>query len=211
MGSDNKPSTSALMNETVKVNYIFLIAFSAIPLAIGYAIAIAIFKYGDTDKYSKRITDGAAEDTYWLHLATVVLGRMIAFVNARPMSYKKGLEGNVRSNPFIYKINNEGNANDVVFASEGTKGQYNRANRSVHHMIENYGAFLVGMVVTGSVFPFEVFVLACFYSVGRILHQAGYIQGYGKHAPGFLMDMLAKATMEGLSLLVFVKGSGITL
>jgi len=218
MGSDNKPNSK---DDEVKVNYAVGLAFVNIPLAIGYAIATAVFSYGNTDMYAKRIADAATDDVHWVHLAIVVFGRMIAFVNFMPMAFKKNMNGNLRSNPFIYKVvsidddpkgakivNSDDDAKDVIFDSEGNNGQYNRANRSVHHMIENFGAFIAGIVVVGGIFPFPVFALVCLFAVGRILHQMGYMRGYGKHGPGFLISMLVTVTMEGLALLVFLKGSG---
>jgi len=208
MGSDNKPNSKDDEVE-VKVKYAALLVIVSIPLAIGYAIATAVFSYGNRDMYAQRITDAAIEDAHWVHLAIVIFGRMIALINFVPMAFKNGLSGNIRSNPFIYKVvSTDDDTKDVVFDSEGNNGRYNRANRSVHHMVENFGAFIAGTVVVGGIFPFPVFVLVCLFAVGRIVHQFGYMKGYGKHAPGFLISMLVSVTMEGLSLLVFLKGSG---
>lgn len=85
-----------------------------------------------------------------------------------------GSSGNVRSNPFIYTmIGDKKSDNKIIFEAEGDIGAYNRANRSIHHMVENFGGFVAGMFMAGSVFPFPIFVLSCIFSVGRIAHQVG--------------------------------------
>jgi len=84
-------------------------------------------------------------------------------------------------------------------------GAYNRANRSVHHMVENFGAFVAGMFMVGTVFPFPTFVLACIFCIGRVLHQVGYATGYGSHGKGFLLAFIAQSTMDGLAMVVWCK------
>lgn len=206
MGSDNGPVTMA---KDTKVNFVKTGVMTLVPLAFGLGVATAIFKYGDTDKYEGKIASAASDDFHWIFLAIVIFGRMISFVNFVPAAFKKGLKGNVRSNPFFYKVD-DADGKQVFFDSEGEAGMYNRANRSVHHMVENFGAFIAGMATVGSVFPFPTFVLTCVYSLGRVLHQAGYIRSYGGHAVGFLLaNIVAASVMEGLSLIVFLKASEI--
>merc|ERR1740124_315295 len=218
MGSDNKPEAPA---EEIKVNYVVMTLATLVPLGIGFGIASAIYSYGNKSLYQEKITAVSSDESYWVFLGLVVFGRMIAFVNLVPASYKKDLQGNIRSNPFFYKkINNDDDGKGssssssssemVVFAEEGNIGKYNRANRSIHHMVENFGGFVAGIVLAGSVFPFPTFVLACLFSLGRILHQIGYTKKYGGHAPGFLISVvIATPTLEGLLLLVFLKASNI--
>merc|ERR1711862_938738 len=98
---------------------------------------------------------------------------------------------------------------NVVLQESGPIGMYNRSNRSIGHMVENFGAFLATIIPVGYVFPKQVFALVSIFCLGRILHQAGYARGYGKHAIGFLLSTIATATLEGLALLVFLKGSSI--
>merc|ERR1712106_307048 len=102
------------------------------------------------------------------------------------MGYKSHLKGNIRSNPFFYAVYDEtgsmvkGDNNGIVaFVQDGDIGKYNRANRSLQHMVENFGAFLMGTGFAGSVFPKSTFVLVCLFSLGRVLHQVGYTTGYG--------------------------------
>lgn len=216
MGSDNKPGESTTPSSTtttteaeIKVNYVFTILATLVSLGIGFGIASGIYSYGNTSLYEKNIAAVSSnEESYWVFLAIVVFGRMIAFVNLVPASYKKDMNGNVRSNPFFYKIHESSKDEMVVFQEDGNLGKYNRANRSTHHMVENFGGFVAGLVLAGSVFPFPTFVLTCLFALGRVLHQIGYTKKYGGHAPGFLISsVIATPTLEGLLLLVFLKAS----
>lgn len=203
MGSDNKPKTDA----PTKANPFKLIPFILIPLAIGTGLALVIYRYAGGDAtYEAKFEDIANNDLHWTYLAVVVFGRTISYLNFYPMAWKSGMKGNTRANPFFYKTDG---GELVVLETEGDIGRYNRANRSVHHMIENFGAFLAGMVLAGQVFPFPVFCLVCLFCLGRILHQSGYTSGYGSHGVGFLFSIvLAGSTMEGLCFLIYLKASG---
>merc|ERR1711971_1217169 len=120
------------------------------------------------------------------------------------VSYKKGLKGNIRSNPFFFEtVSGDGNkAQLVLFKEEGFHGMYNRSNRSVQHMVETSGAFLAAIGPVGWIFPRQTFGLVVVFCAGRILHQKGYAKGYGGHGPGFGLSMLSLLTLEGLALLV---------
>merc|ERR1711957_1121668 len=143
---------------------VFILMFTIIPLVIGTLIGTAIFSLGNTDLYTKLIKDAADEDMHWVYLAIVIFGRMIAYINIRPSCYKKGFHGNLRSSPFIYKIVSTDATveNQVLYDSDGKHGKYNRGNRSLQHMLENFGGFIAGIVAVGRIFPFPVFVLVCF-------------------------------------------------
>jgi len=65
-----------------------LLGFTFIPLAIGLAIASAIYKYGSTGAYDSNMKTIIEKDMHWVYLAVVVFGRMIVFVNIVPMAYK---------------------------------------------------------------------------------------------------------------------------
>lgn len=48
--------------------------------------------------------------------------------------------------------------------------------------------------LAGYVFPLPVAIVVAIYVLGRVVHQIGYASGgYGKHAPGFALAMLAQA------------------
>lgn len=204
MGSDNKPKTEA---EPKKINIFTVLIPCLIFLAIGTVLAAAIFNFdGNKDKYEEKIAAAAAEDLHWLFLGIVVFGRMVVYTNFYSMGFKSEMKGNVRANPFYYRTDG---GDSIVLESEGDLGRFNRANRSVQHMVENFGSFLVGMVLAGNIFPKAVFFLVCIYSLGRVLHQSGYTGGYGGHAVGFVLaNIIAGQTMDGLCLIVYLKGSG---
>ena len=174
--------------------------FGTVPLAMGYGVAKLIYNYGATATYAAKLA--SIGDGRWGFAAAVVLGRTITAVNILPLPYKNGImsldAGNVRANPLIYKGKDE----HVMLDSEGVIGQYNRSNRSLHHMCETYGILLAGLYMASTVFPFPTFLLTCLFAVGRVTHSIGYAGGYGKHAPGFLLNMLALNSIEGLLLFV---------
>ena len=194
-----------------------LVGFTTIPLAIGLAIACGIYKYGSTAAYDKKIAAAVAHDGHWIYLAVVVFGRLVALINTYPMSWKGKVmrmkSGNLRSNMYIYKqVGDKAADNAVVLEDGGDVGGYNRANRSLHHMVETFGVLVVGLALAGAVFPFPVFVLTCLFAVGRVMHQVGYTTGYGSHGLGFMVaNMIALNALEGLCLLVALKGFGVTL
>jgi len=199
MCSDNK-TIPTLPNES-KINPIKLAAIVTIPLIIGTTIASLICKFGSTEKYLSAINIIAEYDAGWLYLALIIFGRTIWFLNMfAAMKYKKGVKGNLRANPFFYKAIGKNAPEDilVVLEDEGVLGQFNRANRSVHHMIESSGGFVASLFATGVVFPFPTFVCVCIFCMGRILHQSGYSSGYGSHAKGFMMSMVSMSTIEGM-------------
>jgi hypothetical protein len=183
---------------------------------IGAAIAFAVFKLGATDAYSKAIVAAVVDGGHLKFAGLVVIAYAVRFVNFFPMAFKeKIMKGalrdeiglNMRANPFIYTTMKSKDV--VLFENDGLKGKYNRANRSLTHMIENFASTLAGLMLSGSVFPFPTFVCTCLFGAGRIMHQVGYSSGYGKHGMGFALAMLAALTMEGLCILVALAGLGV--
>ena len=219
MGSDNndKMLDSGMPNmseESKNKSYKFVFILTVIPAVIGLAIAFAIYSFGSTTKFDARIESIVQNDLHWVFAAITVLGRCVALINAYPMVFKslimKGNSGNLRSNPFIYKaIGKQPADNVVILDGEGDVGAYNRANRSLHHMVENFAVVLAGLFAAGQIFPFPVFVCVCVFAAGRSLHQIGYTSGYGGHGAGFAISTLATVTIEGLCTLVALKGFGL--
>jgi len=216
MGSDNKPVKANGMPvvsgkaSSSLVGVIKLMLVSAVSLLIGTAIAFAIYSQGKTTKYDERIKQVYESESYWVYAAIVVLGRTITFINLYPSIFKKRImlpkSGNIRSNPFIYKmIGEKASENAIIFDGEGDVGAYNRANRSLHHLVENFGALIAGLFTAGQVFPFPTFVLVCGFCVGRLAHQMGYTTGYGGHALGYVLSLIASSTIEGLLFVVVLK------
>ena len=140
----------------------------------------------------------ASMDLKWLYGALVLLGRTVALLNFVPTAYKSGVKGNARANPFIFET---ADGSPVLYRESGFEGRYNRANRSVQHMVEGAGPFLAARAPVGWLFPRQTAAAAAAFCAGRVLHQKGYARGYGGHAPGFILTMLALLTVEGLAVL----------
>eukprot|EP00435_Cladocopium_sp_Y103_P049804 s1468_g15.t1 len=118
-----------------------------VPRLIGFGIAFAIYKFGATAKYDSQLKTFGKEDGYgWLYLAVYLFSVVVSFVNLFPMYYKgkvmKGDAGNLRANMFIYTVD-DGSNKHVVLEEEGGIGEYNRANRSLGHFVENVAGELV--------------------------------------------------------------------
>jgi hypothetical protein len=115
--------------------------------------------------------------------------------------------GNLRANPTIFKMIGENAPLEaIVLEDEGDLGKYNRANRSLNHFVENGLSLPISLLLNSITFPFPTFVTICFFAVGRVLHQSGYVNGYGKHGAGFLFASVATETLNGLLLLIVLKG-----
>lgn len=189
-------------------NYPRLIVTLTVFLGIGFALAYGSFVLdGHAELYATKFHTIAAMELQWIFLALVVLGRTISLLNFVPTGYKKGMKGNIRSNPFFLETDDNAKTM-VVFKEDGPLGAYNRTNRSVHHMIENSGGLFAGVAAIGWVFPRPVFVWTVVFCLGRVFHQKGYSQGYGGHALGFAASLFSTVALEGLALLTFFKGQG---
>mmetsp|Transcript_4160 Transcript_4160/g.11934 ORF Transcript_4160/g.11934 Transcript_4160/m.11934 type:complete len:223 (+) Transcript_4160:198-866(+) len=175
-------------------------------LVVGTGVAsLALYLDGNNKGiYESKIQQLKALDLQWLYLALVILGCTIQYVNLLPTMYKKGLKGNIRSNPFFFETDDE-HKTTVIFKEDGRYGAYNRSNRSVHHMVEGSGGFFASIGPVGYLFPKQMLALVVIFCAGRILHQKGYTTRYGGHAKGFALSVLAIAATEGLALIAFVK------
>jgi len=202
------PETEALSFMKIVVPFIAVGVFSVISYFIGLAILHR------SEKAEARIRTLIEAEQHWVYLGGFTIGVTVRFVNNFPGIFKAAImrfgSGNLRSNPFIYKAIGEGAApQHVVFDNEGSVGRYNRGNRSLHHMIENFASVLLGLSMAGTVFPFPTFCAAAAFCAGRVMHQVGYTTGYGGHAFGFLISALATLAIEGMLLVVVLKGFGV--
>mmetsp|Transcript_3616 Transcript_3616/g.5729 ORF Transcript_3616/g.5729 Transcript_3616/m.5729 type:complete len:223 (-) Transcript_3616:180-848(-) len=221
MGSDNKlklkpdgmPDMSDEKTDGPMYPPIFW-GFLILPRLVGLALSLAVYYMGSTAKYNANMDLIIARDMHWVYLGLVVLGVTINWVNMFPAVLKAkimpGNAGNLRSNPYVYKVIGETSIqNKIVTDEAGDIGVYNRGNRSLHHMIENFGVVLAGLFLVGSVFPFPTFCLMLLFMVGRIVHQIGYTKGYGSHATGFMLHMITVVVIEGFAMIVGLKGFGV--
>jgi len=133
------------------------------------------------------------------------------FLNFYPMMYKDGImtmkSGNLRANMQILKLAEQKSAEPeyVVLETEGVIGQYNRANRSLTHFVENAMHFVLLLPLAMYVQPFPTFILTLVFCLGRVMHQTGYAVGYGSHAAGFGLATLATAILAGMNAVIGVK------
>merc|ERR1712224_790717 len=203
MGTDAK--TAPVSNPDPKdPNYPKLASRVLMMLGVGTGLAyLSLLLDSESGKgvRASKLEVVEAMDLKWGYLALVVLNLTVTLVNFVPTGYKNGLKGNMRSNPFYFQTTDD-KQTMVVYKEDGFHGKYNRANRSVQHMIENFGAFLATLGPVGWVFPKQTFGAVSMFCAGRILHQKGYTEGYGKHAIGFALSLLAILIVEGLALLV---------
>eukprot|EP00413_Alexandrium_margalefii_P048040 CAMPEP_0204590872 /NCGR_PEP_ID=MMETSP0661-20131031/50037_1 /ASSEMBLY_ACC=CAM_ASM_000606 /TAXON_ID=109239 /ORGANISM="Alexandrium margalefi, Strain AMGDE01CS-322" /LENGTH=237 /DNA_ID=CAMNT_0051600941 /DNA_START=58 /DNA_END=771 /DNA_ORIENTATION=+ len=189
-----------------------------VPRVICFAVAMAIYKYGNRALYDKNIAALGDSERGYLYAAAALFGFLVTWLNNYPMLYKSMVmrfrSGNLRANMLIYKVVTGQTVGDepsyVVLETDGPVGSYNRANRSLHHFGENALPAVLCLVLAGSIFPFPALAATGAIAVGRILHQVGYSAiGYGGHALGFAMATLATTTLEMLCLLTALKSLGV--
>ena len=155
----------------------------------------------------------ASYDLGYLFLAVAIFGKAVWFVNNFPMVFKAKVMGgesqNLRANMYVYKqIGSGAGVGAVVLEEEGDVGVYNRANRSMHHMVENMAPLVMSVPLAGFVFPYPTFVATCVFSVGRVMHMVGYTSKYGKHALGFVLATFATEALVGMCALTGLKALG---
>ena len=111
--------------------------------------------------------------------------------------------GNLRANMQIYKqYGTDAAKGYVLLETSGPVGSYNRANRSLTHLVENSIPVAMLILLSGGIFPFPTFVFTCVFGAGRVLHQVGYATiGYGAHGPGFAAASTATFVLQMLCFL----------
>jgi hypothetical protein len=174
-------------------------------LVSGIGIAIAFGIRGATDHAPKQAVVDVLRtyDLGYLYLSGFFFAKLIGFVNLYPTIYKsrvmRGKSGNLRANMMLYK--SVANGGLVVLDTVGDAGKYNRANRSLAHLVENGLPTPLVIILAGPCFPVPTLVLTLIFCAGRVLHQIGYtLSGYGGHAIGFVLAMLSMAIFDGLLL-----------
>ncbi len=196
----------------------FLPVFFLGPLitsAIGSAIAWRIYTRGNTELYDKNMAKLTEGELGYTLAAAAVFNLAVAWVNGYPMLYKTKImrftSGNLRANMQIYKqYGQDAGSGYVLLETQGPVGSYNRANRSLTHLVENSIPVAVLLVLCGSVFPFPTLVLTALFGVGRVLHQIGYATiGYGGHGLGFALAEVGRFAMQGLCLLAADRSLGL--
>lgn len=155
-----------------------------------------------------------ANDFHFAYLTSFIFSRTISMLNFYPLGWKQKImsmkAGNLRANQILYKslVDKSDNAEYIGMVEDGDVGAFNRANRSLHHFVENGSAIVACVALSSFVFPKQTCVLASIYCLGRIIHQRGYSTGYGSHGAGFGLAMISGIVIDGLNLLVAAKGFG---
>mmetsp|Transcript_117995 Transcript_117995/g.252014 ORF Transcript_117995/g.252014 Transcript_117995/m.252014 type:complete len:250 (-) Transcript_117995:76-825(-) len=187
------------------------------PRVLFTALACAIY-WANKEDYDNRMLvwqhpSAAAYSLHleYLYIAVGLFGVLSSFLNTFPMIYKgqvmPGSAGNLRANMLIYKVNwqtPDQKMPYVVLEESGEVGEYNRANRALHHFTENGTALGAVILLGGLIFPLPVMVLTIGYVVARIWYQIAYTTGgYGmgccKHAVPFMIhSVIIVGTLEGL-------------
>lgn len=148
----------------------------------------------------------AVSDQQYVLLSVWFFNLALNIVNMWPMVYKAAIMkgGNIRANMYIYKVAEE-DGKTVVLDEEGDVGIYNRANRSLHHMVENSIGFCAAAILAGAYYPKPVFGLSVIFAIARVMHQCGYTTGYGGHGIGFALALLTSSIIDGFLLVVAIQ------
>jgi uncharacterized membrane protein YecN with MAPEG domain len=220
MGSDNEGKTknglpvidaSELPKKQARLLYMIMPAFLLGTCAIGSGIAAVIFYFNCKEKCQAKLTTIGASEMYWAPFSAVLVYLTVLFLNFYPMMYKEGImtgkSGNLRANMQILKLAEQKSADPdyVVLETDGVIGQYNRANRSLTHFIENSIHFVLLLPLSCFVQPFPTFLITLVFCLGRIMHQTGYSSGYGSHGAGFGLATLSVAILAGMNILIGTK------
>lgn len=218
MGGDNEKLKKnglpeiAADTSSYKFAYILPIATSA----IGLGITFGINYYGDSASFAKKIAAVKALDGHWIYASAFLFSKLTQVLNNIPMRFKDKImtmkSGNLRANMLFFKSLGGNKADEALIGleSEGAVGEYNRANRSLHHFVESSLGFVMSFTLAAYVFPKESLAVMATFCVGRIMHQIGYTTGYGSHGVGFsLSNLLSGATIDGMNLFVVGKSFGI--
>ena len=200
-------------NEGPPFSFVFL------PLA-GLGVAHAVYSWGSTALYDKQIALLQGAECGWMYIIVVLFVILGLHLNSYPIFFKNKIFhspgddaailkipelSNLRGpNQLVYKqlsaasngvpTDEEKERGYIVVENEGLIGEYNRANRSMHHYVENNVATGARLMCSAFVFPFPTFVTFVLFAVGRILHQVGYTdaKGYGSwtRIGGFMLSFM---------------------
>ena len=178
-------------------------------IGIGIGIAYAIHNYGDTAKYEERLELTRQYDMVWAYMGAFLFLPLVNGMNMYPVATKARIcrGGNIRANMYYYKLATAvEESSAVVLYDSGDLGLYNRANRGVHHFIENSIPVVLMAQFTVYAYTIPTFVLVAIYCAARIIYQIGYThRGFGGHFPGFILERLSMCTLGGLLFVSAIK------
>jgi len=186
----------------VKMGFVFFL----IPKLIAFGLAFGICTYGNMDLYLQRIRIVKENDYGYVYLGVVLFSWLVWFLNMYPaLAWKSQIMGqhkNLRANMFFYQVSNSPELPFVMMVEDGDVGKYNRANRSLHHFMENSLNLVLNFVFASFVFAKPSFILMALFAIGRVMHMTGYTKGYGSHAAGFMLsNLIGNGILEMLVLI----------
>jgi hypothetical protein len=180
--------------------------FFLVPKLIAFGLAFCIWTYGNHALYQRQIDIVKENDYGFVFLGVVLFSWLVWFLNMYPaLAWKSQIMGqhkNLRANMFFYQVSNSPELPLVMMVEEGDVGKYNRANRSLHHFMENSLNLVLNFVFASFAFSKPSFILMALFALGRIMHMTGYTKGYGSHAAGFMLsNLIGNGILEMLVLL----------
>ena len=115
-----------------------------------------------------------AFDGQWAILALIVFNFTVIYLNTHQWLYYESInfEDNLIGNIYWYKLATEkaGEGTAVLLDQDGDIGSYNRANRSLHHMIENCLPTILALPILFYIYPIVTITYFVIYCIARLLH-----------------------------------------
>jgi hypothetical protein len=193
------------------IKTIVLVLGATTLISAGAAYSIHYY-FVDSTVFDKKIDLIKSQECQWIYASAWIFSKLVQSLNMIPMAFKSKImtekSGNLRANMILYRSLNKKDESLIGMETEGAVGEYNRANRSLHHFVESSAGFLLGFALAAYAFPKPAFCAMSAFCAGRFLHQLGYSKGYGSHGAGFVLSMIASTTIDGLNLFVAGKGFG---
>ena len=155
---------------------------------IGFLIGVGVYNLPNA-KVDEKFAILFDYNLAYVYLGALIISMMTRFINFYPLTLKNAAlgddkaKGNMRANMYLFKVSIDEAAKEptiyspVILQDEGAAGMYNRANRSLHHFIENAPGFIMMYALAGFVFPLAAMVCAIGFALGRLLHQWGLLKG----------------------------------
>jgi len=183
------------------------VIFTTVFTTICLGIAFAIYKFGSTEKYDKKIELLTAYDLGWVYLVMFAVKLGMFGININLGVARKAAKVNVPDQQ-VYKVHTPDDASPLGFVlmeSEGDLGRFNRAQRAYMNYLESAPLFFVYVLLAGFVFPFPTFVTGFYYAVMRIVAAVGYTQEPKGRMAGNMLGNLGSGVLEGMVIIAGVK------
>mmetsp|Transcript_45050 Transcript_45050/g.82350 ORF Transcript_45050/g.82350 Transcript_45050/m.82350 type:complete len:214 (+) Transcript_45050:74-715(+) len=174
---------------------------------MGQVTAWPIYFLGAKSKYDWKIEHMVSNELGLVYLALwlINLAKDLVIWNAMLNRHKGSI---MQPNMYGYKVMvapNQPAMPYVLMEEEGDVGRANRGQRGIDNLMEYMPLYLAFFFAVGYVFPFVMFINACFFCVSRILYAVKYVQSKEARFAGFMPFVICKANTEGLALLIAIK------